>query len=803
MSVKVSAGTCFHCGNSLPDAPVLYADHTFCCSGCNAAYRIITESGNGNYYELRESFAPTVRDSVEDGLYEVWERKVPVQNGEAQGLFVVEGLHCASCVWINEKVLKSVPGVTAAAVQLSTGRARISWNTERTNLREIARAVARLGYRLVPVENAPESGQSKVSRSLLKKMSVAGFFAGNIMLLSVSLYAGYFTFIDRYTKNFLQLTAFLMTLPVVFYSASVFFKNAYHALRTRTLSMDVLTATGISLAFSYSTYVFLTEQGEVFFDSICFVVFIILTGRYIESRLRLKSLYYVDNLRKRTPRTALVENDGQFTTTLMEDIAPGMRVRVEAGGIIPADGLLRVAAAEVEESMLTGEARPVFKRERDVLLAGVKAITALEMEVTSLPGESALSRIGEMVEQSLEITPAVVRFTDRASRWFIAFALLAAVFTFAFWQFYRGDLNAAILNTITLLIAACPCALSLAVPTVLTVSVQRAFGGGCLLKGSAAMEYLSKVRNLAFDKTGTLTRGEPEIVQIEIHDSLYSRAYLVGLSALLQKRADVHHPIARAFLRYESERIAEEPVLPEIDTVEYVPGQGVRAWSGDTEFYLGNRALLSRAQLGVPIVQDADSIAVYLARRGRGGAQLMGVFLLRDVLRAEASDVFERLRSYHLTLITGDTSRNGHSAAQELGIEEVFAEQSPEQKLERIRALKQTGATVMIGDGINDSIALAAADVGISFANASEISLHSADVLLLKNDLRQLLYLLRLARATRRIIAQNLLISFAYNVLLIPMACAGWIIPLTGALFMSISSLTVVLNALRLARFRG
>lgn len=802
MSASNTITACYHCGNPLPELPIVDANHSFCCTGCNAAYRIITESGNGNYYEHREAFAPTVRDSLDRGLYEAWEKKVQIKDGQAGGLFLVEGLHCASCVWINEKVLKSVPGVVNAAVQLSTGRARISWDPERTTLKSIAESVARIGYRLVPVD-AGDEGQSSVSRSLLRKMTVAGFFAGNVMLLSIALYAGYFNFIDRYTKNFLHLAAFLMTIPVVLYSASVFFKNAFHALRTRTLSMDVLTATGISLAFTYSTAAFLTEKGEVFFDSICFVVFIILCGRYIESRLRLKSMYYVDNLRKLTPRTALVLQGTEYTATLVEDILPGMRVRAEAGGIIPADGVLRQDAAEIEESMLTGEARPVFKRNGDILLAGVKAITAVEMEVTALPSQSALSKIGEMVERSLEVTPAVMRFTDRASRWFISFALVAAVLTFAFWSYYRGDLDAAILNTITLLIAACPCALSLAVPTVLTVSVQRAFSAGCLLKGNAAMEYLSKPRNIAFDKTGTLTRGEPEIVQIEIHDPLYSRAYLVGLAALLQKKADIRHPIARAFLRYEEQRITETPVLPDITSVEYIPGQGVRAWSGAAEFLLGNRALLAGANLGVPLIQEGDSIAVYLARRSRAGVQLMGVFLLRDVLRAEATDVFEKLKNYHLTLITGDSARNAQSAASELGIEEVFSEQSPEQKLERIRALKQTGVTVMVGDGINDSIALASADVGISFANASEISLHSADVLLLKNDLRQLHYLLGLARAARRIISQNLALSFVYNMLLIPMACMGWIIPLTGALFMSISSLTVVLNALRLTRFRS
>lgn len=802
MSANATLTACFHCGNPLPEVPVVYQDHSFCCNGCNAAYRIITESGNGDYYTHREAFAPTVRDSRDRGLYEAWEKKIPVRDGQASGLFVVEGLHCASCVWINEKVLKSVPGVQSAAVQLSTSRARISWNPLETSLSQIAASVASIGYRLVPVEAG--MGQSHTaSRSLLKKMTVAGFFAGNVMLLSIALYAGYFSFIDRYTKNFLQLTGFLMTLPVLFYSASVFFKNAYHALRNGALSMDVLTATGISLAFSYSTYAFLTESGEVFFDSICFVVFIILSGRYIESRLRLKSMYYVDNLRKRTPRSAFVLKEGEYCTVLIEDILPGAMVRVEAGSIIPADGILRQKGAEVEESMLTGEARPVFKRERDVLLAGVKAITPLEMEVTAPPSESALSRIGEMVERSLEVTPAVMRFTDRASRWFISFALVAAAMTFAFWQFYRGDTHAAVLNTITLLIAACPCALSLAVPTVLTVSVQRAFSGGCLLKGNAAMEYLSKARNLAFDKTGTLTRGEPEIVQIEIHDPLYSRVYLAGLSALLQKKADVRHPIARAFLKYDQEQITEEPALPEVTNVEYIPGQGVRAWSGDTEFLLGNRALLAKANLGVPLIQETGAMAVYLARRSRVGVQLMGIFLLRDVLRAEAPDVFARLRGYHLTIITGDSPANAQSVAQELDIAEVFAEQSPEQKLERIRALKQTGTTVMVGDGINDSIALASADVGISFANASEISLHSADVLLLKNDLRQLLYLIRLSRAARRIIVQNLSISFVYNILLIPMACMGWIIPLTGALFMSISSLTVVLNALRLSRFKG
>ncbi|HNL01439.1 MAG TPA: heavy metal translocating P-type ATPase [Leptospiraceae bacterium] len=805
MAVITEKTKCYHCGNDATDTTfVLEVDsekRAFCCSGCLTAYRIIHEGGIESYYSHRDAYAPTVREDRDAGFYQAWEKRIPLRDGIRSGLFLIEGIHCASCVWLNERVILAVGGVISASVQLSTSRAKISWNDSDTSLQKIAEALAKIGYRLVPIEETLESASRSQARGLLRRMTVAGFFAGNVMLLSVALYAGYFGSIDRYSKNFLQLASLMMTIPVVLYSASVFFKNAYHALRNRTLSMDVLTATGISLAFSYSLYVYFSEVGEVFFDSICFVVFIILTGRFIESRLRLKGLYYVENIRKSAAKTARVDREG-WRTVLVDEVKKGDLVDVAADEMVPVDGVLRSENAEVEESMLTGEARPVYKRAGDLILSGTRALTQLRMECSAVSSESALARISALAEESMDQAPRVLRFTDRASRFFIAFALFAAVFTFSYWYFFKHDVHSAILNMITLLIAACPCALSLAVPTVFTVSVQKSFDLGCLLKNGSTLELLSRAKAIAFDKTGTLTRGEPEIVQVSVVDDIFSEEYVCALASELQRRADVRHPIARAF--YSLQRLTGSSAnLPDLGRVEYKPGLGIVSSSPEASYALGSRRLMESVGVECQPAGAPGSISIYLARLGGRVPELVSVFVLADAIRPEASDVLRRLsRNSSLFLLTGDTVENAAQVSKQLGITEIYAEKTPEQKREIIQARQASGITIMVGDGINDSVALAQAHAGVSFANASEISLHSADVLLLRNDLRQFLSLVQLSRRARSIVLQNLGLSFLYNMFLIPMACAGWIIPLAGALFMSLSSLTVVLNSLRLLSFR-
>ena len=831
---RAEARDCYHCGESLARGPV-YREQSregenasedpksFCCQGCLTAYEIISGSGNESYYRHRETYGARPRQTPED-VYRLRDTKIEAdENGIKNAVFLVEGIHCASCVWLNEKVLGEVEGVLQAEVRLATGRAYLSWDTKRVDLVKLAGAAGKVGYRLIPIDESGETGYRDSSRKLLKEMTVAGFFAGNNMLVAAALYAGYFEGMEIAVKNFLHLVGFGLALPVFFYSARSFFRNALGAFRARVLTMDVPVAIGISLAFFYSVYAAFSERGEVYFDSICFIVFILLIGRFIESRLRLRGMTYLENLRQSTPDTARVIREGEPTLLAAEEIKPGDCLLIESGERTLADGVLLSPLAEVDESILTGEYRPVTKKRGETVLAGARvAGEAIRLRVLSEPGGGTIGEIRRLIEDSLKDESAVGRLAALAGRWFIAFVLLTAGATFM----YRlsGGLEEAVLATVSLLIVACPCALSLAIPTAFSIAIQRAFAGGVLIKKSESLLHLSEVKNIGLDKTGTLSQGRLSLRDVYISGRLggVHKEAALGLATRLQKMSGVRHPVASAFIRAVGENVEEVTGLGEpetefkVDEVTYIPGRGIRAVGEEYTYYLGSGAWME--SLGVslakeyeenfPLAANAETglIPVYLLEERQtqdaGSIRILrGIFTLADAPRPEASRTIQDLKKIaRVFLLSGDNLNNVKSFANSMGIEEYYGEVSPANKSELVGEKEKTGATCMVGDGINDTGALARARCGVSFADAQELSLNSADVLLLGNDLGRLEFLFRLARANRRVLRTNLALAFAYNLALIPLAMGGYIIPLAGAVFMSLSSITVLLCSLTLFR---
>ena len=822
------ARKCYHCGDEIPArtraievaVEAEQARH-FCCEGCHTAYRIISAGGLESYYRHREEYGSRPEEGAADEnvLYDLHEAKArPGPGGTIELTLRVEGIHCASCVWLNEKILNALPGVERAQVRLATERAYLVYDPERIRLREIAAHTRGVGYRLLPMD-AREERVGGENRDLLTRMGVAGFFAGNMMLVSVALYAGYFDTMERVTRNLLHLVSFGFALPVVLYSARVFFRGAWNTLRHGVLGMDLLLSLGISLAFGYSMYAALLERGEVYFDSITFVVFAVLTGRFLEHRLRMRGIQQVENLRTVGARVVYVrdESGSNETPTLSSDVKAGQCLRVPPGETLPADGELLSERAELDESLLTGEFRPITRTRGDHLLSGSIAVgTAVLIRATHDYAESTLAKLHDLVEGGLRDSSPVDLLAARAARWFVGFVLLAGVCTLFFW-WMQGDPTGGIHATIALLIVACPCALSLALPVARVVALQSALRNGCLIKNGAALDELATTQTIVLDKTGTLTGGRPRVTRVEtmgMGDGFNAKDAL-ALARALQNCAGARHPVAEAFRVAAGER--HEPVaVPDLLRAEYVVGRGIRGVSEGAEYLLGSRAWVRASgmldlesgheeKLPGATPERSGDLLVYLACRasspGRGERpfRLQAVFHLEDEIRPEAVDVIGRLSAaLQPVLLTGDVSANARRVAGQLDIAEVHSESTPADKLSFIRARRESRRVCMVGDGINDAAALAAAHVGVSFADASEVSLYSADVLLLKNDLRQLVFLFDLARSMRRTMIRNLCLAFAYNAVLIPLACLGFIVPVLGAAFMALSSLTVVGNSLLL-----
>ncbi|MCB1170712.1 MAG: heavy metal translocating P-type ATPase, partial [Leptospiraceae bacterium] len=427
---------CYHCG--LPVEKRIERDgHGFCCQGCAGAYEMISGSGMLDYYEFRTEYAPRPEDRTSDEIWELIEKQSTVssvasnvngprssqgstspnghssstisskprssgkspapqpQTENAEADFLIEGIHCSSCIWLNETMLRSLPGVLHASGNLATNRLRLGWDPGIISLKELAHRIEGLGYRLLPLKRSEASeAQKNYARGLLKRMVVAGFFAGNIMLVSVSLYAGYFGTMDRLTRNFFHLVSFAFATPVMLYSAALFFRTAWASLRHGVLSMDLLTSAGLAIAYLYSIYAAFSEHGEVYFDSVCFVTFAVLAGRYLESRLKLRSLYLIDNLQQaETPFARLLASDGSQQIVPSETLQPGQRILLKPGESLPCDSRLINESSEVEQSLLTGEFEPVLKHRGDLLLSGIRAIGEMELEVERSGDHSALRQI--------------------------------------------------------------------------------------------------------------------------------------------------------------------------------------------------------------------------------------------------------------------------------------------------------------------------------------------------------------------------------------------------------------------------
>ncbi len=603
-----------------------------------------------------------------------------------------------------------------------------------------------------------------------------------------------------------------LAAPVVFYSARVFFRGAWAALKLGVLGMDILTSLGIALAFGYSVAAVFQQGEHVYFDSICFVVFAVITGRFIERRLRMRALFLLDNLRAATPRQArLLDADDQPHWQAVERIQPGDRLLLTAGEALAVDARLLSPKAECDVSAINGEFQPAVYRAGEIIPGGARALgDGFRAEALRPASASYLSRLKELAESSIDSAPRGQLLAERIGRWFVAFILLAAALTLVYWALWRGDGGAAMLHTVALLIVACPCALNLAIPSAAIAAVQRAFVMGAALRDASALERLADADSFVFDKTGTLTEGKLQLRESRMFvDHEWSEAQLLALAAAIESQAAAHHPVAEGFRRAAAKR--SEP--PALSGARFHAGRGVEARWQDRLFRVGSFSWLqegSSASISADPGAGLQGMRVYLweQHEGQGDspgrATALAVFTFDDALRPGATELVRRLsRRSTVRMLSGDRPENVVRIAAELGIAEAFGGQLPEEKLEALQGWKNSGKVVMVGDGANDSGALAAADVAVSFAHGAELAIAQADVLMLNASADRLADVFDLARAMRRKVRQNLGLAFLYNVALVPMAMAGMLSPLAGAIFMALSSITVVVNSLGLRRSSG
>jgi Cu+-exporting ATPase len=718
----------------------------------------------------------------------------------------VRGMTCASCVSRVEKALRRVQGVSSADVSLPTERAVVLFDPSQAGPADLIEAVQKTGY---GAEDAGSTAQTEVAER--KRLDLLHdrnrFLAAAVCFAPLAL-----SMIPGAPRLAWPLEAALSAVAT-FGAGWVFIVRAWQAIRVREADMNVLIAMGTVSAFAYSLYLSLTAPGaHTFYEVAAGLVALVALGRFLEARARARagdSMRALMNLRPKT--AALLTPEGE-TVVPAESLKVGDRILVRPGEQVAADGVIESGRSAVDEAMLTGESVPVDKAEGDRVYGGtLNGNGALYVRVDVAPGDSTLMRILRLVEAAQASRPPIQRLADRITAIFVPTVLLIAIGTFVvWWGFVPGwGLERAVINAVTVLIISCPCALGLATPAGVVVGIGRGATAGVLFRDARALEVLGSVQAMALDKTGTLTLGSPAVTELAPAPGTDEEELLATAAAA---EIGSEHPLAKAVVRAASKRSLR---LEAVTSAETRPGFGVSANVDGREVLVGTASLLTDARIDLGAgAADPDALAgggqtaILVARGGR----YIGAIGVADELRPEAREAVERLRGLGMGLwmITGDNERTARAVAQQAGIEKVSAGVLPGAKADAVAAIRRArGAVAMVGDGINDAPALAAADVGIAMGSGTEAAMETGDVTLVTSDLRALADAVELSRATLRTIKQNLLWAFLYNSIGIPLA-AGLLYPLTGqflpplaaAAAMAFSSVSVVTNALRLRRWR-
>lgn len=775
-----------------------------CCAGCQSVAQAIVDNGLTSYYRHRDAMPESPREALPEALREAGLFEHPdvqkdfvavVGDHVNEAALILEGITCSACVWLNEKHVAAQAGVLAVDINYATRRARVRWDERATSLARILEAIAAIGYRAHPYDpRRSDELAAKERRAALWRVFVAGFGMMQVMMYAVPVYLADDGTMTPDIEQLMRWASLILTLPVILYSAAPFFRNAWRDLRHRRVGMDVPVALGVGSAFAASVWATLTAGGEVYFDSITMFVFFLLGGRYFEMMARQKAARGVETLARALPAFAnrLTGEGLEVSRIPVAELRRGDRILVKPGETIPADAMVVDGRSAVDESLLTGENRPVEKTAGAEVIGGTANVASpLILQVLHVGSETRLAAIRRLMERAASERPRLVETADRIASRFVAVLLLLAAITALVWYFVDPDRSLWVF--VAVLVVSCPCALSLATPAALTVATGAMAAQGVLVTRGHAIETLARADRFVFDKTGTLTEGRPIVLEtIAFADLTADEAG--GLAAALEQGSS--HPLAAAILA------AFPAGRPPVSGIRVVTGAGVTAEAVRGTVRLGRPAFAGQLHGNPPPdrvrewMQGGDTV-VALA----DGATWLAFFRLGDGVRSGARSMVEALirDGKRVSILSGDGEAAVGRVAGELGILEFHHGQSPEGKHDVIRAYQDRGDIVaMIGDGVNDAPVLAQAQVSVAMGEGTDIARQQADVVLLSADLQHLARGVDIAARTHAVVRQNLAWAFAYNTLAIPLAMAGWVTPWLAGIGMSASSLLVVLNALRL-----
>ncbi len=799
---------CTHCTQPVPKGLIVAnAEHQFCCHGCQTAFQIIHSCGLDRYYAVRDA---DPEGSPEPGkttgrLYAEFDdptfRNLYVKSspaGVAHVELFLSGVHCAACTWLLERLPRVLPGVLAATLDFRRAMIRVTWREDQVSLAQIGRALDSLGYPPHPARDARSRDIRRADdRKALVRIAVAGACAGNAMLFALALYAGLFSAMEPAHREFFRWMSMGVTLVSLIWPGSVFFKGALAALRARAVHLDIPIALALFAGGLWSAYSTIRGHGEIYFDSLSVLVFLLLVGRFIQARQQRWAGDAVELLFSLTPTSARRIESGVVKDVPIEAVNPGDLLEVRAGDSIPADGLVDAGATSVDQALLTGESRPINVEQGDPVHAGsVNVASTIRVRVSATGEHTRVGRLMRLVEEAAQRRAPIVRLADKASGYFVLGMLALAAVTFVLWIF--KDPTHAIDHAVSLLVVTCPCALGLATPLTLTVALGRAARQGILIKGGDSIQRLDRPGAIYLDKTGTITFGRMSVEQWEGDHKIKP------LIAALEAHSS--HPIAQALARDLADGSTHD-----VADVAQTTGSGIQGVVDNLAILAGSPAFLRARNVKdpnhlfsrEPVFAASGLTPVAIAVEG----VLVALAGLGDAVRPDAPKAIATLQKAGWTvgILSGDHPDLVWAVAEKVGIPASLARGglSPEAKLDAVRKASESAPVVMVGDGVNDTAALAAAGVGIAVHGGAEASLATADIYLSSPGLAGIIDLLRGSQRTMSVIRRGLAVSLFYNIAAGTLAVLGLMNPIAAAVVMPVSSLTVLVLSFRSRTFGG
>ncbi len=789
--------TCFHCHEIIPKGVNIQANingkqQQMCCHGCKAVAEFISDEGYCEFYDYRGDSKPANKAEIAEKKWLQYDEDISfktfskhLKDSTYQVSIRLEGMYCSACGWLVDKHLRQLEGINEVKLNSITKIVRVEFDIKRIKLSQILTALNFLGYKpIVSHEQDSQEIANQERKTALKRLIVSGLGMMFIMTLSVPLYSGEYNGIDPHMRRFFELVSMLVATVVFFYAGSSFIQNALRDLRNKHLGMDVPVALSISLAYGVSVWNVFTHSGHtIYFDSMVMFVFFLLAGRFVEMSVRHQGMSSTDALGSMIPTSIAVLRDDKISNIPLDNAVKGDIIQIEAGQTIALDGIILEGMAKVDESMITGESRAEKRTIGNHVMAGSYVQTgSIRIKSTAIGNDTILANLSNLLENAQLQKPKSLLLVDKIASWFVAIVLLLAVLTALYYAIYSPD--KALVTVLAVLVATCPCALSLATPAALTAASVRLMKSGILINNLDAISRITKVKHWFFDKTGTLTESTMSIAKIHKLSDIPEKV-LLKVAASLEH--DSTHPIASAFDDYYDESI-------EVDSFVEKSGSGLQALINGEYWKIGSLSWCSQEH---EKIITSKKVLTYLSRNNK----IVAAFELENKIRKGSIELISHLKDNdnYVAIISGDKETAVTTVARMLRIGHYLGEKSPEEKINIIKYHQDQGfKTVMLGDGVNDAPVLAQSDVSISFNQGTQLARSASDLILMGNSLNSIEDLLHISKKTNIIIKQNIIWALIYNLSVTPLAMMGYLTPWMAAIGMSVSSLFVILNAKRI-----